>query len=337
MFIRRERFTGSNYSRRFEALNVGGSRNDKENPMLTREFEASGSADRLPLAGAEWEAGIEEGDASEEPHLTIEAGRAWAPLNLRELWQFRDLLVTLAGRDLRLRYKQTALGVVWVILQPMLAASVFAFVFGIVAKLPSGKVPYLVFSYAGLLGWNLFSGVLTKITGSLVGNAHLISKVFFPRLILPLSSIGSVLVDFSVAAAMMVILMVVFRITPSPLLLLLPVGMVILTGVALGTGLAASALAVSYRDVQYIIPVFTQILLYASPVAYSVSAVPGRYRWLYMLNPLTPPLEAMRSSLLGTPFPGWPSLGISAALAMLLLSAGLYSFKRMERKFADVI
>ena len=271
------------------------------------------------------------------PHLTIRASRGWVALNLRELWQFRDLLGSLASRDLKLRYKQTVLGVLWVILQPLMAAGVFSFVFGNVAKLPSGGIPYLVFSFAGLLGWNFFSAILTKTSACLVGNAHLISKVFFPRLILPLSTVGSTLVDFAVSAGMMVVLLTVYRITPSPALLLFPLWLFVLLIIALGVGLCTAALAVSYRDINYIVPVFLQILLYASPIAYSVSAVPERLRWVYSLNPLTPPLEAMRSSLVGTVFPSLQSLLISSALAILLLLAGLYSFKQMEKKFADVI
>ena len=276
-------------------------------------------------------------EVSSRPYLTIRPARGWVALNLAELWHFRDLLGSLALRDLKLRYKQTALGVLWVILQPLMAAGVFSFVFGTVAKLPSGGVPYMVFSFAGLLGWTYFAGVLTKTSGCLVGNANLISKVFFPRLILPLATIGSNLVDFTAAAAVMIVLLVAHHIVPSIMVLLLPLWMLLLTAVALGIGLCTAALAVSYRDIQYILPVFTQILLYASPVAYSINAVPEHLRWVYSLNPLTPLLEAMRASLLGSTFPPPSSLLISGALAVCLFIAGLYSFKRMERKFADVI
>lgn len=271
------------------------------------------------------------------PHMTIRPSKGWVSLNLRELWQFRDLLGSLAGRDLKLRYKQTALGVIWVVVGPLMAAGVFSFVFGSVAKLSSDGVPYFVFSFAGLLGWSYFSAILNKTSGCLVGNAHLISKIFFPRLILPLSNIGSALVDFGVSSAMMALLLVLYRIPPSPMLLLFPVWMLILTAIAMGFGLCMAALAVFYRDIQYILPVFTQILLYASPVAYSVKDVPQHLRWIYVLNPLTPPLEAIRASLLGTTFPAPQSLLISSLLAALLFVCGLFSFKRMERKFADAI
>jgi lipopolysaccharide transport system permease protein len=276
--------------------------------------------------------------AATRPHLTIRASAGWVPLNLRELWQFRDLLGSLAARDLKLRYKQTALGVVWVILGPLMAAGVFSFVFGTVAKLSSGGIPYLVLTFAGLLGWNFFSAILNKTSGCLVGNAHLISKIYFPRLILPLSNIGSALVDFGVAFCMMGVLLAIYHITPSLTgILLFPLWMLILIAISMGVGLCTAALTVFYRDIQYILPVFTQILMYASPVAYSVGAVPEKVRWVYSLNPLTPPLEAMRASLVGTPFPATQSLLISAGLAVVLFFTGLCAFKTMERKFADAI
>ena len=274
---------------------------------------------------------------AQRPHLLIRPSRGWVALNLPEIWDFRDLLFTLAERDLKLRYKQTALGVIWVVLQPLMAAGVFAFVFGTVAKLPSNGVPYLVFSFAGLLGWNFFNNVLTKVGGCLVGNSHLISKVYFPRLILPLSNIGSCLVDFAVAGTMMILLLIGYRVVPSMQVALLPLWLLLLSAIAMGVGLCTAALAVTYRDIQYILPVFTNILLYASPVAYSISAVPARLRWVYELNPLTPLLEAIRAGLLGTASPPWETLLVSGGIAILLLVIGLFSFKRMERSFADVI
>ena len=271
------------------------------------------------------------------PHLTIRPSRGWTGIDWREIWNFRDLLVTLANRDLKIRYKQTALGVIWVVLQPLMAAGVFSFVFGLVAHLPSSGTPYLVFSFAGLLGWNFFSSVLSKISGCLVGNAQLISKVFFPRLVLPLSGLASCFVDFGVSLAMMLVLLLVYRVVPSSTLVLFPVSLAVLAALATGVGLWTAALTVSYRDVAYILPVMLNILLYASPVAYSVDAVPERVRWVYLLNPLTPPLEAMRAGLLGLPFAQGRALAISSAVAVALLTVGLFAFKRMERRFADVI
>jgi lipopolysaccharide transport system permease protein len=272
-----------------------------------------------------------------KPLVTLRPPTRWAALRLGELFEFRDLLLTLAQRDVKLRYKQTLLGVAWVVLQPLLAAGIFTFVFSLVAKLPSDGVPYFLFSFAGLLGWNLFNNILTRTSACLVNNANLISKIFFPRLVLPVATMGSALVDFAVAAGMMGVLLIAYRWAPPPALLLLPVWLAILAAIALGFGLWTAALSVSYRDVQYILPVVTQILLYASPVPYGASAVPKRLLAVYYLNPLSAPLEAVRWSLLGTAPPPIKWLAYAAVLAAAVLAAGLVAFKRMERKFADVI
>ncbi len=293
----------------------------------------------LPAQGVPGSAPQPEPDSLSEtaPLLIIQPESGWTAVNLPELWQFRDLLFTLAGRDLRLRYKQTALGIVWVVLQPLLAAGIFSFVFGRVARMPSDGLPYFVFSYAGLLGWNLFNGTLTKVSGSLVGNSHLISKVFFPRLILPLSAVPSVLVDFGVAAAMMIALLVLHGISISWNFLLLPVWIGLLLALATGIGLWSASLMVSYRDVGYVLPVALQLLLYASPVAYPASAVPLSLQALYQCNPLVAVLEAFRWSLLGRgELNGW-ALGWAVALTGAVFLVGVFSFKRMERTFADVI
>jgi lipopolysaccharide transport system permease protein len=271
----------------------------------------------------------------------MEGGKSILHLDLMDLWRFRDLLVTLATRDLKLRYKQTALGVVWVVLQPLLAAGIFSIVFGLIAGLKApGDVPYFVFSFAGMIAWTLFSGTLIKVSGCLVGNSHLISKVYFPRLVLPLSSVGSVLVDFLVALAMMVVLLIAFDIRPGLALLMLPVWMVLLLAMATGVGLITSALAVSYRDINYILPVFVQMLLYASPVAYSVANIPERVaslRWFFYLNPLTGLLEGFRWSVLGGARPGVGVVAISVAMTALVVFVGLYTFKKMEKQFADIV
>jgi lipopolysaccharide transport system permease protein len=278
-----------------------------------------------------------------DAYLKITPPTGWSALNLREVWRFRDLLLALAGRDVKLRYKQTALGILWVILQPLMAAGVFSFVFGRVAQLPSNGIPYFLFSYAGLLGWNLFSSTLTKTSACLVGNSQLISKIFFPRLVLPLSAVPSVLIDFAVAMGMMIVLMFIYHCSPNAGILLFPVWMLMLLMMALGIGLITAALTVSYRDVQYILPVFVQILLYGSPVAYGLSyaltRIPGNLQFLYLMNPLCGPLEAFRASLLGTPWPpqlAW-SLLYSGVASVWIFFVGAYSFKKMERKFADVI
>ena len=275
---------------------------------------------------------------SPKPHLTIQPTAGWQAINLPELWQFRDLLTTLAQRDVKLRYRQTSLGVIWVILQPLIAAIIFAFVFGKVAKLPSAPgVPYLVFSYAGLLAWNAFSSTLTKTSGCLLQNSNLVSKVYFPRMALPLSTVFSTLIDFGVALTMMALLMVINHVVPSAALLLLPVWLLLTILLATGIGMYTSALMVSYRDVQFILPVVTQFLLYASPVAYSAALIPHKYKLIFEVNPLTGLLEAFRWSLLGTAAPAWSAVAYAAAASVLVFVLGAFSFKKMERKFADVI
>jgi lipopolysaccharide transport system permease protein len=270
--------------------------------------------------------------------MVLVPSRGWMALNLRETWQFRDLLMSLAGRDLKLRYKQTMLGVAWVVLQPLMAAGIFTFVFGTVFGLSSdSKVPYFLISFAGLLGWNLVNSTVTKVSGCLLGNSALISKVFFPRLVLPLSVIPSVMVDFAVAATLLAVLMGYYGIIPAPAALLLPVWIVVLLMIGTGVGLIAASLSVSYRDVQYILPVLMQAVLYASPIAYPLSKVPAKYRTVYLLNPLSGPLEAFRSSLLRTTPPPSGCLVYAAVVGLLVFFIGAFSFKRMERQFADVI
>ena len=280
---------------------------------------------------------------SEESYVKIVPPSGWPALILRDVWNFRDLLMALAGRDVKLRYKQTVLGVVWVILQPLMAAGVFAFVFGRVAQLPTDGVPTLLFMYVGLLGWNLFAGTLAKTSNCLIGNSALISKIFFPRLVLPFSSIASVLIDFGVAGGMMVLLMFIYHWPPSVGIVLLPLWIVMLLMMSMGVGLIAAALNVSYRDVAYILPVVTQVLMYGSPIAYSAKSalkhIPEKYQILYFLNPLVGPLEAFRANLLGGPWPAHLSMALvySGCMSVVLLLVGGYSFKKMERKFADVI
>ena len=279
-----------------------------------------------------------------KPLQTIRPSSGWAALNLREIWQFRDLLITLAGRDVKLRYRQTAMGVVWVVLQPLLAAGIFSFVFGKVAHLPSpGKFPYYIFSYAGMLGWQAFSSTLSKASSCLVGNAQLVSKVFFPRLVLPISTVFSTLIDFGVALIMMFVLLAITHVMPTLAILTLPFWMLLILMMAMGIGMLAAAMMVSYRDVQYVLPVLTSFLMYGSPVAYAVvfvmKNIPAQYHALYMLNPLASLLEGLRWSLLGStaPSPEWPWVIYAAFCAAGVFVWGAFGFKKMERKFADVI
>lgn len=276
-----------------------------------------------------------------KPHLTIRPSSHWSALNLHEVWQFRDLLMTLAARDVKLRYRQTAMGAAWVVLQPLLAALVFSFLFNKVARLPTGTIPPFVFTFAGLMAWNAFAGTLAKASGALVGNAHLVSKVFFPRLVLPLSTLFSTLIDFGVTLVIMLALMGFYHVTPDWHIVLLPIWIFALLTLAMGIGLVAAAVTVQYRDVGFILPVLTQYLQYASPVAYATAVVTAHLgpRWtaVYFLNPIVSLLEAFRWSLLGTGDVHWGYVIYAVIISVVILVLGAFQFKRMERKFADVI
>lgn len=263
-------------------------------------------------------------------------GRLALP-RVAELWEAREVLYRFGLRDVLLRYRQTAVGVAWVLIQPLMSAGVFAIVFGQVAELPSNGVPYFLFSYVGMLAWNLFNGVVTRAAPSLVGNQALVSKVFFPRLLVPLSSAFAVLIDFAVALAMGIVLLFVYQVNPGWGIVLLPLWVLLLLMLASGMAVAASALMVKYRDVGYVLPWLMQVLLYVSPVAYSLEAVPENLLWLFNLNPLTWILEGFRFSLLGLAAPpAWQVAGAVAA-AVLSFVAGTLVFQRYEREFADVI
>jgi lipopolysaccharide transport system permease protein len=258
-------------------------------------------------------------------------------LDLAELWEYRDLLVILAGRDVKLRYKETALGIVWVVLQPMIAALIFAAVFGRFAGLPSDGNPYLLFVFAGLLPWNFISGAVQRASASLVGDARLISKVYFPRAIIPLSSAGAVLIDFAVTLLVMGVLMAAYRTPPTLRLLALPGFLLLALAIATGVGLWLSALNVRYRDFMYALPFVVQVWLYASPVAYATSLVPPRWRSLFNLNPAVGVIEGFRWSLLDKSALDARMLITAVAAALVLLVSGAYVFRRVERSFADAL
>ena len=262
----------------------------------------------------------------------------WVSIDVRELVRFKDLLFQLAARDVKLRYKQTLLGVTWVVLQPVLAAGLLNFAFGVVAGLKTDRTPYFLFSFVGLAAWNLFGWTLSKTSSSMVGNAYLVSKVYFPRLILPLSGTLSTLLDFSVSMAVMVVLMVIYGVRPGWALLVLPIWACLLLCMSLGIGFIAAALTVDYRDVQYILPILIPFMLYASPVAYPASRLPVHYqRLFFLLNPIAALIEGFRWSLLHTARPPLPYVAWSAAVAVTLFIFGAAVFRRTERNVADVI
>lgn len=258
-------------------------------------------------------------------------------LDIKGLWHFRDLLVAFAVRDIKLRYRQTVLGAIWVILQPLLSALIFAVVFGFIAKMPSQGVPYFLIAFSGMMGWTLFNGNLTRVTPSLVANAALIRKIYFPRLLVPLGVVPSVLLDFVVSVAVMIVLLIIYRVMPGWGLLLFPFCVLSLILLSLGIGLIGGSLAVKYRDIQHIVPFFTQLLMYASPVGYTMAAVPERIRPYFLLNPMAAPLDAIRWSFLGVGNPNFWYLGYAFLASVLVFWLGLIFFRSCEREFADVI
>lgn len=256
---------------------------------------------------------------------------------LRQMWEAREVFYRFGLRDVTLRYRQTALGVIWVVLQPLLGAGIFTLVFGQLADFPSDGVPYFVLSFAGMLAWSLFSGTFGRSSASLVGNQSLVSKVYFPRMLVPLSSTMSVLLDFLVALVVMGVLLAIGGVVPGLALITLPLWVAAMLLIANGLGLAFSAIMVTYRDVAYVIPFLIQMLLYATPVAYTLTAVPDDLRWLFELNPLSWILEGFRWALLDLPAPPLWQIVATPVLAIVTFVAGSLIFEKLERGFADVI
>ncbi|MBA4123895.1 MAG: ABC transporter permease [Acidobacteria bacterium] len=272
----------------------------------------------------------------EKPVVVIEPSKSWVALNLRDLWQYRDLLYILTMRDIKVRYKQTLLGAAWAIIQPLFTMLIFTLFFGKLAGMPSDGIPYPIFAYAGLLPWTFFSNAVTNSGNSLVGNSNLITKIYFPRMIIPMASVASGLLDFVIAFGLLVVLMFYYGVGLSINLLILPVLLVLTSLLAIGVGMWMSALNVKYRDVRYALPFLVQLGMFASPIIYPLSLVPEKWRWLIALNPLAGQIEAYRSAFFGKPF-DWLSLGVSAVLTFAVLIYSAYNFRRMEKSFADII
>lgn len=271
-----------------------------------------------------------------EPLVVIEPNKAWSALNLQDLWTFRELLYFLTWRDVKVRYKQTELGVAWAIIQPLLTMLIFTIFFGRLAGVPSDNVPYPLFAYAGLLPWTFFSNAISNSGNSLVGNANLLTKVYFPRMIIPGAAVAAGLVDFAIAFVILLILMVYYGVVVTWNILMFPVVLLLTTLLALGMGMWLSALNVKYRDVRFALPFLIQLGLFVSPVIYPASFLPARFRWLLSLNPMTGIIEGYRSSLFGREF-NWIALATSAAITLILLIYSSYSFRRMEKSFADIV
>jgi len=269
--------------------------------------------------------------------LTIRPSRGWVPVRLADLWEYRELLYFLVWRDVKVRYKQTVLGAAWAVLQPFCTMVVFSVFFGHFARMPSDGLPYPVFAYCGLLPWQLFAHALTESSNSLVSSQNLITKVYFPRLVIPLAAVLGGLVDFGISLAVLLGLMAWYGIVPSLAVLTLPLFVVFALATALAVGLWLSALNVQYRDVRYTIAFLTQLWLFATPVAYPASLLPERWRVLMGLNPMAGVVEAFRWALLGTSQVPGPMIAVSVVIVIGMLTGGLFYFRRTERRFADLV
>lgn len=277
-------------------------------------------------------------EINHEPPVTIiEPKKGWIPIDFKELMHYRELLLFLTWRDIIIRYKQTALGVAWAIIQPVIAMIIFSVVFGKFGKLPSGGVPYPVFTFTALLPWNLFASALTRATTSVVGSANMVKKIYFPRMLIPVSSTLSPLVDFAISMVVLFGLMIYYRVSLSWGLLLLPLLVIITLFVALGVGFWLSAMNVKYRDVGHAIPFVVQAWMYASPVAYSLSLIPNKWQPLYALNPMVGVINGFRWAILGTGLLPRNTILLSLAVGLVILISGAFYFRRMEKTFSDVV
>jgi len=272
----------------------------------------------------------------DKPVVIIEPRKVWVALDLRGLLAYRELLYFLTWRDVKVRYKQTMLGAAWAILQPLLTMLIFTLFFGRLAGVPSDGIPYPIFAYAGLLPWTFFSNSVTNSGNSLVGSSSLITKVYFPRMIIPSAAVTAGLVDFGIAFLLLVALMVYYHIRVSWIVLMLLPLTLMITLLALGVGMWMSALNVRYRDIRYALPFLIQLWMFASPIIYPVSMVPAKWRWLLALNPLTGIIAGFRASLFGLPL-DWMALGISTGITLVLLVYSAFSFRQMEKNFADIV
>lgn len=272
----------------------------------------------------------------DKPLVTVEATKSWAPLDLRSLWTHRELMYFLVWRDLKVRYRQTLIGAAWAVLQPLAMVIAFSLVLGLLIRVDTGDVPYPLFVYSGLLVYTFFQGAVTSSSGSMVQSANLVTKVYFPRLIIPIAAVGGRLVDLAIASAILIGMALWYGVSVTAGLLMVPVLIALVTLLSLGIGIWSSAVNVKYRDVAVVVPVVLQIWLYASPIIYPITLIPSEWRWLYSLNPMVGIVENFRAAVLGLPF-DWPALGVSALVALTVLAYAVHAFRRVEQGFADII
>jgi lipopolysaccharide transport system permease protein len=272
----------------------------------------------------------------DQPLFSITPSRGWVSLNLRELWAYRELLYFLTWRDIKVRYKQTVLGVAWAILQPVVSMIVFTLFFGKLAHMPSDGIPYPIFAYAGLLPWTFVSTAVSGAGDSLVGSAALVTKVYFPRLVIPFAAVCAALVDFGIASVVLFAMMIWYGVSfHAQMLMVVPLAAVAAL-LAAAVGMWMSALNVKYRDVRYALPFLIQIWMFVTPIIYPASIVPEKWRWTLAFNPLTGVIEGFRSAFFGRAF-HWPGLAAAAAITVAGLVYAAYAFRRMEREFADIV
>ena len=269
--------------------------------------------------------------------VRIAPSEGWVSLKLHELWEYRELLYFLIWRDIKVRYKQTALGATWAIIQPVFTMLVFSLFFGHLGKIPSDGIPYPIFSFAALVPWTFFANGLGQSSNSLVGSANLITKVYFPRLIVPLASVFSGIVDFLLAFVVLLGMMLYYGLVPTLNVFWLPLFVLLALVTSLGVGLWLSALNVEYRDVRYVVPFITQFWLFATPIAYPSSLLPEPWRTIYGLNPMVGVVEGFRWALLGTHTAPGPIIAVSSTAALVILITGAFYFRRMEKTFADIV
>jgi homopolymeric O-antigen transport system permease protein len=271
------------------------------------------------------------------PVLRIKPSSGWVSLRLRDLWEYRELLYFLVWRDIKLRYKQTALGATWAIIQPFLTMVVFSLFFGKLGKMSSDGIPYPIFSFAALVPWTFFANGLNQASNSLVGSSNLIKKVYFPRLAVPIATVLSSVVDFALSFVVLLGMMIYYHIVPTVNVVWLPLFLLLTLITSLGVSLWLSALNVEFRDVRYVVPFIVQFWLFATPIAYSSKLLPEPWRTLYGINPMVGVVEGFRWALLGTNTRPGPMIAVSSLVALLLLIGGAYYFRRMERTFADLV
>jgi lipopolysaccharide transport system permease protein len=293
-------------------------------------------APRTPLNNGYHEAPEAQDNLPDEPLFSITPQRGWVDLNLRELWAYRELLYFLTWRDIKVRYKQTVLGVAWAVLQPVVTMLIFTLFFGKLAHMPSDGIPYPIFAYAGLLPWTFVSTAVSGAGDSLVGSATLVTKVYFPRLVIPCAAVCAALVDFAIAAVVLFAMMVWYGVSFHWQMLMLAPLTATAALMAAALGMWMSALNVKYRDIRYALPFMIQVWMFATPIIYPASIVPEKWRWLLNLNPLTGVIEGFRSALFGRPF-RWGDLGAAAVITLAGLAYSAYAFRRMERQFADIV